>query len=125
MEINLQLSPHFRLREFLHNGSAEGISAAILKNLRALANRLEAARILVGNQPIQINSGFRTPEHNRAVGGQKNSFHMRGMAADIIVPGMPAHEVQARLSAWQGGLGSYRHFTHLDIRPYRARWTQL
>lgn len=34
-------------------------------------------------KPIGVNSGYRSPELNRAVGGAKNSQHMRGEAADI------------------------------------------
>jgi len=36
--------------------------------------------------PIRINSGYRCPELNGAVGGVKNSQHMRGEAADIHLP---------------------------------------
>ena len=38
--------------------------------------------------PIIINSGFRSPEVNRAVGGAPNSNHLTGCAADIRVYGM-------------------------------------
>ena len=34
-------------------------------------------------RPIYVNSGYRCPELNKAVGGSKTSHHMRGMAADI------------------------------------------
>jgi uncharacterized protein YcbK (DUF882 family) len=118
----IQLTTHFKLKEFLHGG--EGVPAPwILDNLTQLANRLQVIRDLLG-KPIIINSGYRTPEHNAAVGGSKNSFHMKGMAADIVVPGMPASEVQRFLKNWSGGLGSYTHFTHVDIRPNRARWRE-
>ena len=36
--------------------------------------------------PIRINSGYRCPELNEAVGGVKNSQHMKGEAADIYLP---------------------------------------
>ena len=42
---------------------------------------LEPARNEVG--PIIINSGFRSNEVNKMVGGVSNSQHMRGQAADI------------------------------------------
>ena len=35
------------------------------------------------NAPIIITSGYRCPKHNEKIGGAKNSYHMRGMAADI------------------------------------------
>jgi uncharacterized protein YcbK (DUF882 family) len=117
------LAPHFKLCEFLH-GDDPLPPAWVVNNLTRLAHRLQGIRDLLG-LPVLINSGYRTAEHNRAVGGVKNSFHLKGMAADIIIPGMPAAEVQRHLRNWQGGMGSYAHFTHVDIRPYRARWTQL
>lgn len=43
---------------------------------------LDKVRELWG-KPIGVNSGYRSPELNRAVGGAKNSQHMRGEAADI------------------------------------------
>ena len=36
--------------------------------------------------PIRINSGYRCPELNEAVGGVANSHHLRGEAADIYLP---------------------------------------
>jgi hypothetical protein len=35
------------------------------------------------NVPYVINSGFRTPEHNAAVGGVPGSSHLTGWASDI------------------------------------------
>lgn len=114
------LSPNFKLGEFLH-AEDQLPTPAILENLHRLANRLQVIRDIL-NRPIVVNSGYRTPEHNRAVGGARQSFHLSGMAADIVVSGMPASEVQAFLKNWSGGLGMYTHYTHLDIRPARARW---
>lgn len=37
---------------------------------------------------IYINSGHRTPEHNRKVGGKPSSYHLKGHAADISLDGM-------------------------------------
>lgn len=117
---DLQLTTNFKLGEFLHKDSPMP-APWILDNLTRLANRLQVLRDILG-KPITINSGYRTPEHNKAIGGASDSFHCKGMAADIVVPGMSAPEVQKFLKNWSGGLGSYQHFTHLDIRPSRARW---
>ena len=45
---------------------------------------LDSAREAAGT-PFRINSGFRTPKHNKKVGGSENSSHLRGFAADIHV----------------------------------------
>ena len=116
----IRLTPHFTLGEFIR--AEDPIPAPwILDNLYRLANRLQVVRDLLG-KPMLINSGYRTPAHNKAVGGSSKSYHMSGMAADIVVPGIPAIEVQRLLKNWTGGMGQYQHFTHLDIRPHRARW---
>lgn len=122
MAHDVQLTPDFRLSEFLH-GETVMPAPWILDNLHRLAHRLQVIRDVLG-RPIIINSGYRSPRHNQVIGGAKNSFHLRGMAADIVVSGMQACEVQRFLKDWTGGLGSYAHFTHVDIRPYRARWNE-
>lgn len=122
MKTDIQLTPHFNLKEFLHNGSDEGLTAVIVENLRALANKLEMIRKLLGAKPIHINSGFRTVKHNAEVGGAEHSEHLHGLAADIVVEGLSPAQVQAALKDWQGGLGSYPTWTHVDLGP-RRRWT--
>ncbi|OOV40207.1 peptidase M15 [Leptospira kirschneri serovar Pomona] len=62
-------------------------------NLKRLCETiLEPLREAVGN-PIQINSGFRSPAVNRKVKGSVTSQHMAGEAADICVSGMSTLEV--------------------------------
>lgn len=51
-------------------------------NLRALANFLDMLRDELG-YPIIVNSAFRTPSVNDAVGGSPRSLHLKGRAADI------------------------------------------
>jgi len=54
-----------------------------IDNLHELVNNiLDPAREALG-EPIYVNSGFRSAEVNRIVGGTKNSQHLRGEAADI------------------------------------------
>lgn len=43
---------------------------------------IDNAREIAGI-PFYINSGYRTPEHNRAIGGSENSSHMKFCASDI------------------------------------------
>lgn len=58
-------------------------------NLEELANViLEPVRERLG-KPIVVNSGFRCPIHNRAVGGATASQHMKGEAADLRIDGKP------------------------------------
>jgi len=61
----------------------ENANAIIKKNMEQLVNNiLDPLREEVGK--IRINSGYRTPEHNRKVGGSPTSDHIKGCAADIV-----------------------------------------
>lgn len=53
---------------------------------------LEPLRAHFG-KPVVINSGFRSPEVNAAVGSKPTSQHTKGEAADIEIPGVPHGEV--------------------------------
>lgn len=54
-----------------------------LQNLTELVNNiLQPTRNLIC-QPIEVTSGFRSPEVNKKVGGVKNSQHLKGQAADL------------------------------------------
>ena len=65
-----------------------------IENLRRLCSWLEMLRdewnrrYGDGDDPIIINSGYRSEEVNKAIGGVKGSNHLTGCAADIRVAGM-------------------------------------
>lgn len=86
-----QLSEHFTLEELtrsevaLRKGLDNTPTPEIVANLTELALGLEKVRDLLGH-PIHINSGYRGPKVNSAVGGSKNSAHMNGYAADFVCP---------------------------------------
>ena len=94
----MQLSEHFTLDELTHSDLAtrKGISndptPDVISNLSRLAELLEQVRKHFG-KPISINSGYRSPELNQAVGGQKKSQHLLGCAADIRVSVMTTYEI--------------------------------
>lgn len=52
------------------------------KNLCFLATQLQEVRTKFG-KPIVVTSGFRSPKLNKKVGGQPNSYHLQGLAADV------------------------------------------
>ena len=58
----------------------------IIEHLRTTATVLERVRTLLGNYPLLINSGYRSPAVNMAVGGFVHSAHLFGYAADFICP---------------------------------------
>ena len=86
---DIKLSEHFRLSEFTRSATARRlgikneVSSQQLSNLMLLCRYvLEPLRKRFG-QPIYVNSGYRSQELNRAVGGAVKSFHLYGRAADI------------------------------------------
>lgn len=85
---------------------------------------LEKLRYNLDNHPVIINSGYRTPAHNKRVGGVSDSQHVKAKAADIVVMNTPAYAVynEAVKVFDNGGVGKYNNFTHVDTRGYRARW---
>jgi hypothetical protein len=99
----MQLTPHFTLEELIasENAARLGIdntpSPLVLANLKVLALGLESVRECLGGLPIHVNSGFRCPELNKAIGGAPDSRHMVGLAADIVCPafGKPLQVCQA------------------------------
>jgi len=94
----MNLTPHFTLEELTFTNHREfdnTPNVLQINNLQRLAEFLEEVRSLLG-KPIIIDSGFRSPEVNQAVGSTSVSQHLRGCAADIRVLGMtPAEVVKA------------------------------
>lgn len=91
---------------------------------RELIVRLNAIRSRFG-KPIIVNSGYRSPDHNKAVGGVKNSFHVQGLAADIRpedLKDMPELQKIADELNPHGGVGFYNTFVHVDVRGEKSRW---
>ena len=84
----MNLSPNFTLEEMtrseyaLRRGWPNDPDDKALANLKRVALLLEKVRAEV-NRPIIVTSGYRSPNINSAIGGQKNSQHMLGCAADI------------------------------------------
>ena len=61
----------------------ENAPAEVKENMKLLVEKvLDPLREKVG--AIRINSGYRTPEHNKKIGGATNSQHTKGEAADIF-----------------------------------------
>lgn len=122
-------TPNFSLAEFkCSDGTLPPKS--IRGHIQDLMEQLEVLRASL-DAPIFINSGYRTVEHNKKIGGVDNSQHLVGKAADIVVRGFTPKQVGDRIISLiaegkmlQGGVGIYpsRGFVHYDIRGHAARW---
>ncbi len=69
------------------------------------------------DKPIHINSGFRTPAHNEAVGGTENSSHLKGLAVDINCKesGDRFDLINCLLDVGFSRIGVAKTFIHADI----------
>lgn len=98
----MNLTPHFTLAELTvteHREFDNTPGATALENLTRLADFLEQIKALLGGKPILVNSAFRSPHINAAVGSKPTSQHLIGCAADFRVPGMTPDEVVRKIKA--------------------------
>ena len=86
------MATYFTLSELLRSDTAAARSIDnapshdVIRRLNALMDEcLDPVRELWG-KPIGVNSGYRSPALNAAVGGAAASQHMKGEAADITTP---------------------------------------
>jgi uncharacterized protein YcbK (DUF882 family) len=113
------MSKNFSIAELrCRCGCAGHLAPAIAKNLEHLAAMLEQIRMMAGGRAVTVNCAYRCPRHNAAVGGEPDSQHLRGLAADITVAGMMPAEVAilAQRCMLVGAIGKYNTFTHVDMR---------
>jgi uncharacterized protein YcbK (DUF882 family) len=95
----------------------------LLVNEDAL-DKLQALRDKIG-KPFHVNSGYRSPEHNEAVGGAPNSKHMEGIAFDISLSNLDRQILyQEAMAHGFNGIGQYPSFMHIDTRQNKARWDE-
>ena len=88
---NANLSEHFKLGEMTKSSSHPEVynipSHEAIANLKRVCSWLEVLRERYG-KPIIINSGYRSPQLNKKIGGVPTSNHLTGCAADICVANM-------------------------------------
>lgn len=94
---NVLLAPHFTASELRVTEAPD----VIVNNARRVAAWLEVVRALLGNRPITVTSGYRTPDQNQKAGGEPTSDHMTGLAADFEVAGLSPFQVYNQLVAAQ------------------------
>lgn len=121
-------SEHFSRKELdCHCGCKT--PPTVEKELITLAKHLELLRKEVGT-PITVNCAYRCPKQNVAVGGVKDSQHLRGKAADLHQGRLTNAQFAskaAKVPAFnKGGIGMYpsQRFVHVDFRGYVARWDE-
>ena len=100
----MNLSESFTLKELTVSDTAVRLgldntpNETVTANLKTLCETiLQPVREHYG-KPIKVNSGYRAPDVNAAVGGSKTSDHCKGQAADIEIVGIPNADLAAYIA---------------------------
>lgn len=114
-----KVSENFRVREFACSDGSDPIfiDSELVRVLQKIRTHFGKA--------VTITSAYRTPKHNKMVGGTTYSQHLYGMAADIKVSGVSPRKVAEYAESilkGNGGIGVYDTFTHIDVRETKSRW---
>lgn len=114
---------YFDTKEFESKGGAKSPfgETVVREELVHLLNRIREK----WGKPIIVNCAYRSPEHNRAVGGVENSYHVQGLSADIRpenLEDLPELQDLCLDMVTDGGVGIYNTFVHVDARGRRTRW---
>ena len=150
-DANIRLTKHLRVADFLtHDGQRSwpryvAISTNLLDKLELVAAQVATLSGFENRDlKMDINSGFRTPEHNRGVKrAARDSRHQYGDAADVVIDAngdgrftdydsrmvaLAVELVERNHPDLKGGLGVYTSrryhtpYVHIDARGRRARW---
>lgn len=104
-----------------HTDEMHAIDLKLVETLYRLSQVLDSQR------PLHVLSAYRSPRTNarlalRYDGVAENSFHMKGKAVDLYIPGRRKRDLaRAALNLRVGGVGVYSSFVHVDTGPIR-RW---
>ncbi|MFH0726953.1 MAG: DUF882 domain-containing protein [Pseudomonadota bacterium] len=107
----------FRCR---YTGEVHPVSPELFLLLDAVRSKLKA-----GDRPFQLISGFRSSKLNGILSScspnvAHNSYHLKGMAADICLEGVRLSDIRRTATRLKiGGVGQYSNFVHLDVGPVR------
>jgi hypothetical protein len=122
------LSAHFTLEELTASSSAVRLkldntpTPEVVQALTRAAQFMEDVRQALGNKPVRITSGYRSPAVNRAIGGVSTSAHCFGHAIDFQCPsfGTPYEVCQRILQAglpFDQLIHEYGNWTHISFDP--------
>lgn len=100
----MNLTQNFSLEELtkseaaLRKGLDNTPDEEVIQNLQVLCENVLQPLRDAYKRGIKVNSAYRSPDVNAAVGGVRTSDHCKGQAADIEIPGVPNAEVAQYLA---------------------------
>ena len=126
---NANVSKYFTVKEVTQNDPRRiPTDPKVIANIIKLAQKLDIVREAWGSS-IAVNSWYRPPAINKAVGGVSNSQHINGGAVDIRPSNGQGIKFENWLdtTAWANNALGYgqragKGFTHVDLRLGKIRW---
>lgn len=130
---------HFTADEFIVLGPSNSNPSSACHNKNSIAPEIlwpnvvplvaamDAIREKLGH-PVRITNCYRASPYNTCVGGVTSSQHLKFKAADFICSGgtsgdwAEAAMAVRRDGIFNGGIGIYRSFVHVDVRGSNANW---
>ena len=116
----VKLSTHFYREEFACSCNSCGRDTVDVELIELLEDILTHF-----NRAVTVTSGHRCKAFNAEIGGAKDSQHLYGRAADIIVSEVSPVVVVAFINGLypdKYGIGTYSKWVHVDTRNTKARW---
>lgn len=111
----------------VEQGLADKAAAPVVGSTGLLSKVTDAANPILKKYGLNIISGYRDPEQNKAAGGAKNSQHMHGTAIDINWRDMPTETRVAVMNELHNagfkGFGVGPGSLHVDMREAPASWS--
>lgn len=118
----MKLTQHFTLEEATTTSTGIPNQPATQEHSERILNtatNMEVVRAILGRNPIRINSWYRSPAVNKAVGGVSNSEHALGAAVDFTCPahGTPFEVAQSLLAN--------AHILNYNQLIYEQTWVHI
>jgi hypothetical protein len=104
------------------NVTTRGLRLSVKNLFQAIT---DLARVRHPGSELRISSGYRTAAENEQIRGATNSYHLEGMAIDIVpVKGITIQQLaEIAVAVGAGGVGVYDRHVHVDIGTKRPFFT--
>ena len=119
------LEPHFKSRRGVKNElPPKEMWKTIIPTLKALDQICQKSGLKIN----KIISAYRSPKYNRAVRGNRGSYHMQNNAIDVTFSNSSNWRAAKTIKQFRsngefkGGVGTYRSFIHIDTRGENVNW---
>lgn len=115
------ITPHFSWAEasVTSTGIPNEIPSELIGRVIHTAHQMELVRACLLRRPIKVNSWYRSPQVNKAVGGSTSSEHMSGAAVDFVCPSYGTPKEVA------SSLIQYSHILNYNQLIYEQTWVHI